>query len=130
MSSWNDSYKLNINEIDSQHKILFDIFDELIAAMSVGQAREKVSTILMKLDNYARTHFANEEKYMKRFNYPDAKDHLEAHQFFYSKMSDFKSMLNSAMSIDIMSFLKKWFVNHIQITDKKYVPMFQSNGVK
>lgn len=132
-TSWNDSYKLNIAEIDNQHKRLFEILDKLIAAMSVGQAKDKAPSILMELDSYARVHFGNEEKYMKQFSYPDMKDHLEAHEFFYKKMDDFKRSLGSgslSVSTELMTFLKKWIVNHIQVTDKKYVPFFQMNGVK
>jgi hemerythrin len=109
MATWNESYKLDVTEIDNQHKKLFEIFDKLIDAMSQGKAKENAQTILAELDAYARTHFSNEEKYMQQFNYPDLNDHKEAHQFFYMKMNDFKASLNAgSLSIanDMMIFLK------------------------
>lgn len=131
--TWNDSYKLNINEIDNQHIKLFEILDRLIDAMSVGKARESAPARLAELDSYARIHFGNEERYMKQFNYAGMEDHMEAHQFFYNKMNDFKISLNGgslSVSTELMTFLRKWIVNHIQVTDKKYVPFFTSHGVK
>ena len=31
---------------------------------------------------------------------------------------------------EILEYLKQWLVNHIQITDKKYVECFKENGLE
>jgi hemerythrin len=37
---------------------------------------------------------------------------------------------NSQISNEILEYLKRWLVNHIQVTDRKYIDYFIRNGIK
>jgi hemerythrin len=61
---WNNSFSVNVAEIDNQHKHLIDLINKLFEAMSVGKGSEVMGTVLKDLINYTVSHFAMEEKYM------------------------------------------------------------------
>jgi hemerythrin len=48
-------------------------------------------------------------------------------------VAEFKAKFEAgqtALSIEVLNFLKDWVGNHIQGTDKKYGPFFNKNGLK
>ena len=60
---------------------------------------------------------------MKKWNYPGYVYHKGEHTQFVSKVAAFQADCEAgkvAMSLEVLSFLKDWVSNHIQITDKKY----------
>ena len=85
------------------------------------------------MTNYALTHFKTEETYMIEFNYPEYQYHKEEHHDFSKKVIEYCDRItdgDSQLSNIILEYLKLWLVNHIQVTDKKYVDCFIRNGLK
>ena len=56
--------------IDEQHKQWFDKAEALFDAGRKGQAKEYIGELLQFLDDYTKKHFADEERYMLKINYP------------------------------------------------------------
>ena len=81
---WDDSYLLGIPEIDSQHKKLLVIANELyeIAAGSPDSYRLKMSAALKKLTDYTVYHFSSEEAFMRSCGYAGTDAHKTAHDNF------------------------------------------------
>ncbi|MCR4420914.1 MAG: hemerythrin family protein [Spirochaetales bacterium] len=130
---WDDSFSVNVKEIDSQHQALFDLINKLYEAMKKGQGKEVLPKIIDELFLYVEKHFSTEEKYFDRFNYPETENHKLEHYSFLKKVSEFKkSYENSeiALTIDVITFLQTWLTNHIKISDKKYSQFFNENGLK
>ncbi|MEI7811496.1 MAG: bacteriohemerythrin [Ignavibacteria bacterium] len=143
--NWSQKYSVGVNEIDTQHKQLIDYINELDNAMKAGQARESLNSIIQNLINYTKTHFALEEKYFDQFPLPGNIKHKKEHEMFISTIMDFQTRfilgnssasietinslrsqrkrpllaLPSSISIEIINFLRNWFVHHICISDKK-----------
>ncbi len=130
---WDDAkYSVGVREIDSQHKILVDILNNLYEAMQSGKSNEILGGIILKLVNYTKTHFATEERYFDRFGYPETASHKKEHEKFTDKVLAFKKDFDAGrvtMSVSITSFLKDWLASHIQGIDKKYVSFFHSKGL-
>ena len=61
LMSWNAKYSVGVHALDDQHTGLFDILNELHAAMMKGQAQSLTGPLLKKLVEYTRKHFAAEE---------------------------------------------------------------------
>ncbi|MFZ5805579.1 MAG: bacteriohemerythrin [Verrucomicrobiota bacterium] len=130
---WNNSLSVNVAEIDKQHQQLVNMINELNDAMKSGKGKDVLNDILTKLIKYTQGHFATEEKYFDKFNYPDTEAHKEEHRALVQQVSDFKKQFDSGtvgLSVQIMEFLSNWLKKHIQGTDKKYSACFNANGLK
>jgi len=130
---WNDNFSVGVAEIDAQHKNLVSYLNDLHFAMTQGKGNSILKSLLDRLVGYTQVHFATEEKYMKQWNYPGYVYHKGEHDAFVKRVAEFKTKFDTgqtALSIDILVFLKEWVFNHILGTDKKYGPFFNKNGLK
>lgn len=130
---WNDSYSVGVKELDSQHKVLVDLLNELFEAMQANKSKEILGGTLNKLVNYTRTHFATEERYMTQYNYPELIAQKREHLVFTDQILNFKNDFDSgkvSLTVQLTSFLKNWLVQHISGSDKKYGPFLNEKGVR
>ena len=128
---WTDALSVNINEIDQQHKQLIIMVNELNEAMRKRKAKDVLGEIIDGLINYAATHFATEEKYFDKYDYPATETHKKEHAGFVEKVIEFKLGFDEGrilLSLDVMNFLQEWLLNHIQVSDKKYCFYFAETG--
>jgi hemerythrin len=130
---WDNSFSVNVAEIDRQHQKLIAMINNLNDAMKQGKGKDALTMIINELFAYAGNHFATEEKYFDKFGYPATSSHKLEHTNFVKKISDFKSGFDSGkltLTIEVMNFMKDWLRTHIQGTDKKYSSFFNQNGLK
>ena len=131
--TWNDDLSVGIVEIDGQHQKLVQMINDLHDAMRDGKSKTVLGGLIESLAGYATTHFATEEGYFDQYGYPEASAHKREHAGFVQKVSDFKAGFDEGrlmLSMDVMTFLKDWLVNHIKGTDKLYTAFFQTKGLK
>ncbi len=132
MFEWKENYSVNISIIDEEHKELIRIMNEAIVAKQHRNDLEEISKLLKELTMYALKHFSTEETYMVEFNYPEFQNHKNEHHDFSNKMIAYcNTVIEGEYQIanEIIEYLKQWLVNHIQVTDKKYVACFKENGL-
>lgn len=131
--TWNESFSVNVAEIDQQHKKLIDMVNDLNDAMKQGKGKEVLGKILNSMVSYTVSHFRTEEKYFDQFGYPEADDHKKEHAAFIEKVTDFKGKFESRnlfLTIEVMDFLSGWLKTHIMGTDRKYSDFFNEKGLK
>ena len=129
---WNDSLSLKIPEIDEQHKKLVDIINLLYEAFMDQTANERIPEIIHELNQYADYHFTTEEKYFDRFNYEQTEVHKKEHEKYIDKMKEFEEKYNrnpKALTYEMMNFLRNWWQDHIQGSDRDYQSCFKENGL-
>ncbi len=129
--AWSEKYSVGIATIDRQHQQLLKMLEQLQEAMRGGKAKEVLGNILQQLTNYTRTHFATEETYFNRHDYPDAEVHKKQHAEFISKVQEFYSGFTSGkvtLTVQVFNFLRDWVVRHIAESDKKYGPFLREKG--
>jgi hemerythrin len=130
---WKDIYSVNVEEIDNQHKKLFDIINRLYGSLSTGDSRAELQLILDDLIDYADVHFKTEKKYFDKYNYSGSLSHESEHLKFEKIVLQFKeSFAIQALKFHypIETFLFDWLMNHIMTEDTKYNDCFKSNGLK
>ncbi|MFZ0456579.1 MAG: bacteriohemerythrin [Ignavibacteriaceae bacterium] len=129
---WSEKYSVNNFLLDSQHKKLIAIINELHTAMKVARGNEIMQTIFDELIWYTKEHFRTEEQIMQKFNYPAFKEHKAEHEELTEKVlklqKDYKEG-KSLITMDTMNFLKSWLINHIEGTDKKYKDKIIGNSL-
>ncbi len=111
------------NMVDSQHKELIKIANDLLDACNSGQGRDKVLETVGFLVSYVNKHFADEEMLWAKGRCEGFDAHKNFHDDYKKKMADLaleikKDGVNiktlSAVNMQISSI-----VSHIRIMDKK-----------
>lgn len=128
---WKEEYKLGIEEIDSQHKALVQLINEIHEGRVEGLKKEVMGKIIDRLVDYTRDHFSYEENLMSECSYPGSEDHKSGHQHFITMVENFKHMYltqDSKLLDSIYDFLKVWLTSHILVADREYVPYVTKTG--
>ncbi len=123
MVEWSESMSVGIAKIDAQHCRLIQMMGELDTAIREKAGEDMVEDILTNLFNYAQVHFALEEELFRKHKYPEMALHELEHQRFIAKAFAFKEKLDAkkpGLSLELLTFLSSWVLNHIELTDKRY----------
>jgi hemerythrin len=129
---WSEIYSVKIGIVDTQHKNLVNILNELHQAMVGGHGKDKLGQVLSNLIKYTQVHFATEEKLMQAHGYTDFPAHKAEHDQLTSRVLEYrrKFLANEiGLTVEVMDFLKDWLSKHILGSDKKYAPFLNAKGV-
>lgn len=133
LMSWNEKMAVGVNLLDTDHRKLVGMVNELYDAVVKGQGKESLGKVLDGLVDYTKIHFAHEEKFFAQTNYPDAAAHKKEHDALTQQVLEvqkkYQSGATSTLSLEVMNFLKDWLINDIQGSDKKYGPYLNSKGI-
>lgn len=129
---WEKKFELGIPVIDSQHRQLVNLCNDLYQAVIRNKYRattpgwhEALSDALRETVNYINTHFSDEEKLLTAVNYDKLDQQKSQHKSFTNKISETLKTFNQATfqdAMDFVRFLYDWILQHIAISDKQYVP--------
>jgi len=128
---WNSINSVNVKEIDIQHKIFISIVNRLDDLKNTGQ-KEAIDNLLAELKDYALFHFATEEKYFAKFGYPEAEVRKTEHAVYVEKINEFEgkyNLLGAEVIEELLTFLRTWWLNHINSADKRYIDFFNEHGL-
>ena len=79
---WSLDLATGVDEIDKQHKELFQRINNLLEACNHGKGKEEVKKVIWFLEDYVITHFSEEERYMGKYDYPEYSGHKRQHLEF------------------------------------------------
>lgn len=130
---WSDILSVGIEEIDSQHKVLIALVNEMHEAVHTRRGSDVVRGVLSKLVGYTRIHFAVEESLMRILGYPGYDEHKEQHEELIGNLYDLQQKVETgemAIGFELMHFLKIWLTKHIMESDQQYAEFFINAGVK
>ncbi|WP_297848294.1 bacteriohemerythrin [uncultured Desulfovibrio sp.] len=122
---WTPRLDLHVPAIDGQHRQLCAYINDLYRAMKNNRTGEELQAIVKKLRDYTASHFSDEEKIFAASHYPGTAEHKAIHRKFVAKLDEFEQQLENGtatVSMDLLSFLKDWLINHIAGTDPTYLP--------
>lgn len=130
---WEEKYSVGVEEIDNQHKQMFETINELLESIDNGTTEEHIGNVIDSLVKYKMIHFATEEKYFKEFNYEGAEEHIANHGEFSKKLDLLKEKYKTTsveFAFELVDFLEDWLIYHLSNTDQMYVNCFKSHGLK
>jgi hemerythrin len=125
---WKDEYRIGIDEIDEQHKKIFNIANEayeLLKNEFYYDKYDRIIELLEELKDYAKFHFSFEEDYMLSIKYKGYFSQKVAHDDFIDKINSFD--LNAIDEnqdqyiLEILDFIVDWISQHILGSDKQIV---------
>ena len=122
---WTPKLELHVPLVDREHKLLVEYINELHQAMTHNKPVSEMITVLKKLRDYTATHFGDEERLFNVPAYKAAAEHMKIHKKFVAKLDEVEEQLRmgtATVSMDLLTFLKDWLVQHIMGTDPTYLP--------
>ena len=132
MLVWNDTFSVDIQEIDEQHKNLVAMLNELSKAMHEHHGSAACRSILDQLADYTRTHFLLEESLMRLTHYPGFEIHKKQHEDLIREVAALQAKLDSGtvvITFELLHFLKEWLSHHIMESDKRFGAYFKTAGL-
>lgn len=112
-----------IDAMDSQHRRLFSLIDQLGEALHAGRSEQALKSILPELQAYTVMHFAEEEAMLTARRFPGLDAHKALHRAFVAKVEATMADMAAGKPViatSLVNFLQDWLVHHIGGTDKKY----------
>jgi hemerythrin len=120
---WDRANELGIAIIDEQHKAIVSTINSLYYFMQESLAAAAVEPTLHVLVEYTRLHFTTEEHLMERAAYPQFEAHRQLHLALTEQTIGFsRRHIEPESAREILSFLKAWWLGHINREDRQYAP--------
>ncbi len=121
--TWDGSLSIGIDNIDSQHKELFNCIDKLLVSIENEKSDDEVIKTLKFLENYVIKHFNEEEEIQRKTNYPLLDIQHIQHENFKNDLKEFKRVFethgaSTLLALNIQQSLIDWLKNHIMNLDK------------
>jgi hemerythrin len=116
---------LDVEEMQETHEEEIKLLNEVEKlAIRYGMDKSNLSQLEAKLDEYiahVKVHFANEERLMKKYDFPSYEMHKTAHDMFLEDISyaitQWKSFGDIKKIINFIYKSPEWIVLHINTVD-------------
>lgn len=133
---WTEDLAVGVATIDKQHQELFKRINNLVSAIKQHRCKEEIDSTISFLADYARFHFAEEEKRMDRAQYDGLGDHQEQHRHYLASIAELKQQASLPrapgasyeLSVTVNQVVVDWIVDHIMKTDKKLGLFLKGGG--
>ena len=122
--AWNDKYLLGNDQVDGQHRRIFELLSELVNQCIDGSNTDRLHDTLDFLVNYTVQHFHDEEALQIQYNYPEYPRHKQLHEDFKITVGELVQRFNEKgssqeLSSEVNKIIVRWLINHIQREDRK-----------
>lgn len=125
---WTEDLSVGIEKIDKQHQELFNRISRLVEAIKQHRCKDEIDNTIKFLDDYAREHFAAEEKYMEESSYEGLAAHKSHHARYLKNLAELKKEAalprvkgsSYDLSVTANQIVVDWIVDHILKLDKRF----------
>jgi hemerythrin len=130
---WTDDLAVGFGRIDTQHQELFLRYNRLIEACRDGKGREQIATMLDFMIEYVTTHFAEEERFMTLYRYPEREAHQKEHRELFAHVQQVREELHErgptvGVITSITHTLLHWLIRHVKQTDIELARFLVANA--
>ncbi|MDT8447954.1 MAG: bacteriohemerythrin [bacterium] len=131
ITKWDQRFSLGIDQIDEQHKRLFELIGNLEQVLMDLSLRKALNDLI----EYTETHFSYEQMMLDQAGYPAFDAHLGEHEKFTGTATQTYDQINQDLrSINkkgahLAAFLRDWLTQHIMKTDKQYVDFMKDKPI-
>ncbi len=128
---WSDKLNVGIQQIDSQHRELVDILNEMYESVHDNQELSVVCELGERLMRCAILHFEAEDELMLQHNYPVYQEHCIKHAELTREIQTLVNQLRqgkTGSTMHVMRFLRDWLSVHIIYEDKKVGSFLNARG--
>lgn len=124
---WTEDLAVGVDEIDQQHKELFDRINNLVNAIKQAECKYTIDGTIDFLEEYANHHFGAEETIMLDNIYEEYSLHKAQHAIFLNALAQLKKQAAEPrvrgssydLSVTTNQVVVDWIVSHILNTDRR-----------
>ncbi len=126
---WTPDCRLGIPDIDSQHRLLFAIANELLDIENPMEQQLEFKYMIDHLRSYVEDHFQTEIKFMEEIKYPEREEHLKMHDAIIGEINNtLKSSTDlRTLKESLQLLMSNWIKDHICKEDKRYSKWYHQN---
>jgi len=122
--TWTEDLAVGYGLIDAQHRELFSRYNDLLQSCKEGKGREAIEPVLDFLVEYVAMHFAEEERFMERYAFPERDEHVQQHRELFRHVDEIRKDLQEkgatvAVITSINYTLFNWLLKHVKQIDVK-----------
>ena len=122
--AWSDQLATGLADVDSQHRQLIGIINDLGSLRADGANGEKLRGVFDDLQSYTLYHFQTEADLMQSWpvNRASKLAHLKAHQSFIEYLEKARGLIATSptdVTDHLLAFLVRWLVDHITGVDAR-----------
>lgn len=119
---WDSSLETGNERVDTQHRALFGMFNEVVDAVESGESDAHIGNVLERLSEYVAVHFTEEQNLMEGAGLPaDAlKLHTAEHLELTRRTREFilQWRARQVEARELADFLADWLTGHILDKDQ------------
>lgn len=119
---WNDELSLGVEKIDTQHKELIELTNDVLEALKGEDASRVITAAVSRLRDYTVHHFSSEEELMREVHYPKRVEHIQEHARFKAEVKDMQRDIYEKRIPDakeFKQFMAQWLLGHILSFDRE-----------
>ena len=115
-------YSIQVPAMDGEHQILIGHMNQVHSLHQAKARREATAKALNDLISYTKQHFADEEAYLEKIEFPDRRVHAVIHKQLLGRVDEFAREFaqTGVLTEEFFVFLKTWLKAHICGIDTKY----------
>ena len=127
MYYFKDEYLTGVELVDEEHKELFRIIGqvhEIIADGFKTDENDEIIRLLEELRIYTKSHFQDEEEYLRSIRYEGLEAQKAAHEILSAGLDEIDlnkiGVHQEKMVEELITFQAEWLADHILHMDKKF----------
>ncbi len=127
---WDPKYSVDIEEIDTHQKKMFELFNQLIDLKEAKKESKECINMISEINEYSKFYFSTEERHLRRKGYPDFAIHAKAHRQFTKRSISLRREIAEDienLSYEVINELRNWLIDHIVTYDAMYIPYLRIN---
>ncbi len=108
---WQEAYRIGLNDIDAQHRHLFQLTNDLLQATELDAVRK----LIMALYKHTREHFELEESHMRRFGFEPVEQHAHYHNQLLGRLNVISAQVGKGEldKVALEKLMTDWALRHI-----------------
>ena len=129
--NWKPEYSLGIESVDSEHRQMIGMINDLHQAMDDNADRQTIEHFLGEIHAAISAHFALEEREMRKHHYSEFAAHKDDHEELLDQIRDLMDVFERDRETGfelLQQRLSAWFEVHFKSFDARLHGQLGSHG--
>jgi hemerythrin-like metal-binding protein len=120
--SWSEKNDTGIKILDEQHRGIISLINSLHYSIVEKFSEDIYQPAIESILHYTSIHFQTEKLFLQKSNYPQLNEHLNLHNELIAQITSIKKCIyKESDASELLKLLKYWWLNHINVEDRKYI---------